>query len=202
MVSLQQQFQKSKSRNIAFIAIFGTIWGIIEVSVGTYLHIFRFPFAGALMSSLALLIILSGSVFIDEKLAIIKIGAVACFVRIFSVGSIIISPLISMAIEAIIANVIILIFSKNVFSFILTGITIVTYTFFHKFIAQGILFGKGIFKMYIDVLNEGSKILGIDIHYAFLIIFLLILLHIILGIITGISAFYLANQAKKRLGYK
>jgi hypothetical protein len=202
MVSLQQQFQKSKSRNIAFIAIFGTIWGIIEVSIGTYLHIFRFPFTGALMSSLSLLIILSGSVFIDEKLAIIKIGAVACFVRIFSVGSIIISPLISMAIEAIIANVIILIFSKNVFSFILAGITIVTYTFFHKFIAQGILFGKGIFKMYIDVLNESSKILGIDIHYAFLIIFLLILLHIILGIITGISAFYLANQAKKRLGYK
>lgn len=202
MVSLQQQFQKSKSRNIAFIAIFGSIWGIIEVSVGTYLHIFRFPFAGALMSSLALLVILSGAVFIDEKSAIIKIGVVACFVRIFSVGSIIISPLISMAIEAIIVNVIILIFKKNIFSFILTGVTVVTYTFFHKFIAQGILFGKGIFKMYTDVLNEGSKLFGIDIRYAFLIILLLILLHIILGVITGISAFYLANQAKKRLGYK
>lgn len=187
---------------MAFIAIFGSIWGIIEVSVGTYLHIFRFPFAGALMSSLALLVILSGAVFIDDKFAIVKIGAVACFVRIFSVGSIIISPLISMVIEAIIANVIILIFSKNIFSFVLTGIIIVTYTFFHKFIAQGILFGKGIFKIYIDVLNEGSSLLGINIQYTFLIIFLLILLHIIFGIMAGITAYYLANQAKKRLGYK
>lgn len=187
---------------MALIAIFGTIWGLMEVSLGTYLHIFRFPFTGALMSSLALLIILPGAVFIDEELAIIKIGAVACFVRIFSIGSIIISPLISMAIEAVIANVIILIFKKNIFSFILTGMIVVTYTFFHIFVAQGILFGKGIFKMYTDVLNEGSKLLGIDIRYAFWVILLLILLHIILGITAGISAFYIVNQVKKRLGYK
>jgi len=202
MEPLQQPPQKNRSRNLAFIGIFGGIWGITEITAGSYIHAFNIPFGGAFMSAMAILIFLPGTLFIDDKFAIIKIGAVACFIKIFSIGSIILPPLISIAVEAIVSNIIILLFSKNIFSFTLTGAVIVTYTFFHKFIAQGILFGRGILIMYIEVLNAGSKMLGINIQHAFVIIFLLIILHIILGIIAGITAFSLANQAKKRLGYK
>lgn len=200
-MALLQQL-KSKSSDIAFIATFGCLWGIMEIVIGSYLHVFRVPFAGILISFLALLIFLSGAAFTGDRFAVIKMGAVACIVRLFSIGNIIIAPIFAIAIEAILANSILLLFSMNRFSYALTGGVILLYTFSHKLIIQGILFGHGIYTMYLEVIEEGSRVLGIGREHAFFVIAVLVLIHIVIGLTGGIIAFGLARQAKKRLGYE
>ena len=45
-------------RNLTLLMIMGLIWGILEASVGTFMHLLHFPFTGQIMSAVGFTIIL------------------------------------------------------------------------------------------------------------------------------------------------
>jgi hypothetical protein len=47
------------TRDLAYIAIFAAAWGLVETSLGSYLHAAGVPFRGALLAALRLMLALA-----------------------------------------------------------------------------------------------------------------------------------------------
>ena len=58
---------KLTTRELATIAVFGTLWGISEITMGSVLHTLNIPFTGAFLAAIGLMIALVGRVFVPRK---------------------------------------------------------------------------------------------------------------------------------------
>ena len=84
--------------------LFGTLWGTLEVSLGSALHLSRFPLRGLIMSSLGLLCLITLSRLSPRVGNSILAGLVAAFIKIFALGGLYPGPLIGILLEALVVE--------------------------------------------------------------------------------------------------
>jgi hypothetical protein len=145
-----------------YIAVFGTLWGLLEITLGTALKSLRIPFTGLLMASLAAVIFLSGRRFTHRRGAILMMGGVAALLKIFSMGGFVLGPFWAILFEALIAEAVILTLGYRRVTCALAGILVVAYTTVHPFIAQTVLYGSGILQIYLEMLQLAGRVLGLE----------------------------------------
>ena len=68
------------------------------------LHALRLPFAGLVMSGLGMLIVLTGYRFVPRRGSVLTVGLVSALLKAFSLGSIVLSPMLSILAEALLAE--------------------------------------------------------------------------------------------------
>ena len=124
------------------IAIFGALWGFMEISLGVILKGLRIPLGGAILTAIACIIFLTGRKFAQRRGSIIMMGTIAAILKVFSVGTVIAGPFMAILIEALIAEVIISILGINLLSYVFTGSILTLYTIVHPFISQGSEYGR------------------------------------------------------------
>lgn len=179
----------------AYIAVFGVLWGAVEILLGNVLHLFSVPFKGTILSAIGCIICLVGSSLIPGKksLAILYIGIIAILIKLFSFG--IFKPHIffSMFLETVLLQIIISILRYNLLSFIISGIAACLAPYLSAALFFGIIFGKGT-----DFIQHG--LIADSAHMSWLVasftyaLLLILLLSIFVGILTGISAFYFRKK--------
>jgi len=192
---------QNKKRDMAFIVVFGSLWGISEITLGAYLHALTVPFVGIIMSCIAIIIFLTGILFTEFRLSLFYMGIIAAFLKLFSLGGFILTPFIAIILESLIGQLVILLFSRTRFSFILAGGIVVTYTFGHRILNQIVLYGRGITQVYIESIQLMTQSLGIQITYSLFALIGVVVFHFIVGGIAGTIAWYIGNKAKFELGY-
>lgn len=82
-------------------ALFGALWGVLELSLGTVLHLGRVPLKGLLMGSLGLLCLVALRRLQPRPGVCLIAGFVAVFLKVFAMGGLYPGPLIGIAGEAI-----------------------------------------------------------------------------------------------------
>ncbi len=190
----------NKTRKLVYVAVFGSLWGISEIFLGSFLAALHIPMYGALMAIIGVLITLSGVLFVQERGALLSMGIVTAFLKLFSIGAIFLSPMLAIVVEAALGEAVVSVFGRNRPSFALAGAVMVGYCFLHRFISQTIFFGRDIIDVYVEYIRLGAEIFGIPGDYAFAILGLFLLMHLLLGAIAGLSAWRIGRQAKKRMG--
>lgn len=184
------------SKSTVLIGVFGAMWGLMEISLGTFLKGLRIPMGGAILTSVACIIFLTGRYFIRTKFSILIMGGIAATIKIFSVGTVIAGPFMAILIEASIAEVIIASIGINRPSYMLTSTVLVIYTIIHPFISQGIIFGANIYKIYLETVQKVADIFHASYQYLALIVLLYILLHALLGGLSGWIAYSLSKRVE------
>jgi hypothetical protein len=183
------------------IGIFGALWGLMEITLGTILKGLRIPMGGAMLTALACIIFLTGRYFIPKRGSVLMMGAIAAFLKIFSVGTVIAGPFMAILIEATIAEVLLLLFGTNRLSYIITASSLTLYTVVHPFISQGIIFGDNIYKIYFESFRRFSELFDIGLNYLGLIIAGYVLVHLAIGITAGWVAYSIATRTKDELSH-
>ncbi len=187
----------SLSRDSVFIAIFGALWGLVEITLGVVIKGIRLPMGGALLAAICSIIFLTGRFFIRRRGSILMMGGIAATLKIFSVGTVIAGPFIAILIESLIAEVLISLLGVHRFSYVMTASALSVYTIFHPFISQGIIFGENIYKIYIETFQKITQLLQLEFSYLIWIILIYVFLHLILGTTSGWLAYSLALRVKK-----
>ena len=191
---------KYTTRQLVTLAIFGALWGASEISLGSVLHVLKIPMTGAFMAAVGLCIALIGRLFVPRRGSTLFIGIIATFLKLFSIGSILIGPMVGILAEALIAELVLSLFSKpSRLGFLLAGALGVLATFVQPFITGPILFGRGIFTVWLDTLDAGSRLLGLPASAAFAIIGLYALLHLVIGCASGWLAWGVGHLLQTRL---
>jgi len=186
-----------RNKNITVIAVFGSLWGLVEITLGVTLKGMRIPMAGAILTAIIIIVFLTGKYFSRQKGAILMMGGIAALLKIFSIGTVIAGPFLAILIEALIAEVMIIILGVNRISYLITGMTLLVYTILHPFISQGLIFGENIYTIYLEMFTQMSKIINstnlgvIALGY--------VALHVVIGFVSGLVAWKLSQAVEREI---
>ena len=85
-------------------ALIGSLWGALELSVGSVLHLSRVPLTGMVMSAIALACLLTLRRLSPVPGVCLVAGAVALVVKVFGIGGLYPGPLIGIGAEALLVE--------------------------------------------------------------------------------------------------
>jgi hypothetical protein len=196
---------KYSVRELVYVAIFGAIWGALELTLGSYLHVIFPPLAdtflvGLLMASLGAIVALIGRLFVPRTGSVFLISVVAAILKMISIGGVILGPLVAILAEGLLMELGLLMARKPTrWAFVLAGALAVAWNFFHKFVMMYILYGKGVYDVYVGMVQQGASLLRIDLSYALLIIVVLFFIRIVAGGVSGWIAWDLGRLVHGRL---
>jgi hypothetical protein len=118
----------------------------------------------------------------------------------FSVGGIVLSPMLGILAEAVLAEAALTLLGQpRRFSFCLAGALATLWTLVHPFLTQGILAGSGIITIYTRTLENGARVLGLSPSAVLLVLAALVGLHAALGAAGGLLAWDAGRVAQSRL---
>lgn len=196
---------KFSVRELVYIAIFGAIWGALEITVGSYLHVIFPPLAdtflvGLIMASIGVVVALIGRLFVPRTGSVLMIGIVAAILKMISIGGVKLGPLVAILAESLLMELGLLTARRpSRGSFVFAGALAITWNFFHKFIMMWLLFGRGIYEVYVGMIRQGASLLRIDVSYALVIIVVLLFIRIGAGGLAGWVAWDLGRVVRDRV---
>jgi hypothetical protein len=192
---------KFSTRELATIAVFGTLWGISEITLGSVLKSLNIPFSGAVLGAIGLTIALVGRVFVPKKGSTLFVGVIAMLLKLFSLGGVIIGPMVGIFSEALVAEIVLSLSGRpRRFSFLLAGALGVTWTLVQPFVTGPLLFGRSLFVVWLDLLDIGSRFLGLGENAALWIVVALLAIYLFIGGVAGWLGWEVAGQLQTRLG--
>lgn len=187
-------------RDLVYVGIFGALWGALEMSLGAYLHTLNIPLIGLVMGSLGTLILLVGRLFVPRRGATLMMGVVTALLKLLSIGSVRLNPMIGILMESLLAELALSLFSTpRRAAFMLAGALAVGWDFFHRFLTQGLIAGRGLVETYRWTIEEATDLLGIPASYALLGILALLGLRWLAGLLVGLLAWDVGHAVAKRV---
>jgi len=186
---------KKEFYNAAYIAIFGTLWGLVEILLGNVLHLFDVPFKGTILSALACIICLVGGKLLPSKnkFPIISMGIIAILLRLLSFGVFKIHIFISMFTAAVLMQVAVSLMGYNLVGFIAAGILASFSPYIFSLLFFGLIYGQSILVLYHGILKEHNAV-SFFIHGGIYIAVFIFFLNLVIGVLSGIAAFYFGKK--------
>jgi hypothetical protein len=192
---------KFNTRQLVILAVFGALWGLVEISLGSVLHAIRMPMSGVVLSAIGLTIALIGRFFVPKAGSTLFIGLIAMILKLFSIGSVVVGPMIGILAAAIIAEVVLTAAQRpSRPAFLLAGGLAVLWTLIQPFFAGLLLFGRDAMSIWLGLLEEGARLFGLGTEAAVVIVVLLVVVRLLIGAAAGWLAWRVGGLLQTRLG--
>jgi hypothetical protein len=192
-------------RDWVTIGLFGALWGAVELTLGSVLHAIFPPVAntfltGVVMAGIGTAIALTGSRFAPKRGSVLLIGIVTATLKLLSAGAKI-GPVVAILAEsALMEGILWVARAPRPWSFVAGGALAVGWSLPHKFIMMRVLYGQGARAVYNKMVQEGSRMLGMDASLALSILVILLLARLVTGAIGGWCAWQLGDAVIQRRG--
>lgn len=191
---------KFSTRELVNIAVFGCIWGLSEMSFGTVLKSLNIPLSGMVLSCIGLLVVMVGRLFVPHRGATLFMGVIAMLLKLFSLGGVVIGPMVGIISEALVAELILSISARpERWVFLLAGMLGTLSTVIQPFVTGPVLFGRTLFVVWLDLIDRSSRVLGLDPKAIWAVLLIYVGVHLIAGILAGWVAWDLGRQLQTRL---
>lgn len=191
---MKLNIEKLNSKEIAYIATFGALWGASEIILGTLLHTFRLPFTGLLLTLIGIIIAFTCLKLTNKKRCIIYTGVIASILKILSFTTIKFGAVIGIMTSAVIGQIIIFFMGITLTSYLIAGGLMATWPFLQLLLNQLIIYSPKIFDIYGNLLDKiGIKYINLEI-----VILFILLLHFFLGVLSGFIAWKLSKELLKK----
>jgi len=192
------QAKTNKIRLFVFTTFFGVLWGLIEMFLGTYLHMVHLPFCGAVMASIGAIILCAERVYTPVRGATLYTGLTALIIKLLSIGAFKMGPVLGIFIETAVVE---LVFSVFGLSLITAGVACMLATLEvipHFFIGNWLTYGSGIFDVYLQIVKQVQKIFGLHGDFWLQIISIWLGAHLIVGLAAAAGGIYIVKYLKTR----
>jgi hypothetical protein len=193
-------------RSWVTIGLFGALWAVVEVTLGSYLHVI-FPsqantfLTGVVMGGIGVTVALTGRHFVPNQGSVLLISIVTALLKLLSPGGAVLGPFVAIIMEGALMEAALWIArTPRRWAFVVGGALAVGWNLPHKFIMMRLLYGKAIVEVYTKMVQEGSQMLGLDVSAALLILAILLLVRLVAGAIGGWGAWELGGAVARRLG--
>lgn len=112
-------------------------------------------------------------------------GATTAFLKLVYLGGLALFPVTGILIESVLVELILKKQPPTRIEFLVAGSAGLLWSLFHPFFAQGVLAGWGLLRVYVLVIERGTRLLGIESQYAWIVFAVLIFIHAALGLLAG-----------------
>lgn len=187
-------------RDLVYIGVFGALWGAVEMTLGSVLHVVNVPFSGVILTGIGVTILLIGRLFVPRAGSVLFIGLVTAFLKMLSLGGIVLNPMIGIVAESLLAEVVLTATGRpRRATFVLAGALATFWPFVHPFFTHGLLAGRDLLTVYGWTIEKGAELLGLDASAVVLIVAGLIGVHLVIGAIAGTLGWDVGQIIQKRL---
>ncbi len=193
-------------RDWVYIAVFGALWGFVEVGLGSYLHVI-FPslgntfFTGLTLAAIGIILALVGRHFVPQRGAVLMIAVITALLKLLSPGGVKLGPMLAIVAEGLLMELGLLWRGGQARpSYLLSGALALSWNAVHPLIMLPLLYGRTLAQSWDKIAKDGSAILGIDADQALLILALLLAIRWAMGAVAGWLAWDIARAARKRTG--
>jgi ABC-type thiamin/hydroxymethylpyrimidine transport system permease subunit len=189
------------TKDLVTLAVFGALWGSVEMTLGAWLHAANVPFTGLLLSGVGVCIALIGYVFVPRAGAVFMISLVAAILKAFSVGGVVLNPMIAIVVEGLLAELGLAVGGRrhHVLPFLLAGVLAVNWSLVQPLFTQGVLAGQGVLLIYTRTLQRVADLLGLSTGMVVALLIIVVLVHSVIGLAAGAVAAGVGRQLTRRL---
>ncbi len=182
-----------KQKSIVSIAVFGTLWGFIEATLGSALHLLHLPFSGSILASIALIVILIARIYNPTRGSTFLMALIAAFIKALSLATVKLGPFSAIIVEGILIEVILSLFRPGRLGFFASGLVMALEPIIQTIIVKTILFGSNFVPVILESAQGFSDQLGFSAGWWMLGIYL------VAQLVLPLGAAYFAWVLKKRL---
>lgn len=180
-------------------AVAGGLWASVEIIVGSFLHNIRVPFAGAVLASFGVMLMIAFYRMWPERGLIWRAGVICALMKSVSPSVNILGPMLSITIEAFLLDITLRLIGKNLISFMVAGGITVMSAFAIKIFNILVVFGLNMVALYENVFNAAAKQLGFVNSEPLSLILVIAGIYFLLGMIAAIIGFTIGQRYIKEL---
>lgn len=178
--------------------VVGSLWAAFEIIVGSLLHNLRMPFAGTLLSAFAVIFLIAFYQLWKERGIILRAGLICALMKSVSPSAVIFGPMIGIISEALLLELIIIAFGKNLFSYLIGGALAVFSALLHKVVNLILLYSFDLVTVYLNIINFAAKKLGLPESSAVNLLVILSSVYLLAGIIAAFAGYLIGKKALKK----
>lgn len=105
----------------AYVTIFGALWGGIELTLGTFLHVLHVPKTGLIMTTLTVILLIAQRVIFPYRGATLASAIIAACIKCLSPGGIILGPVVGILSEALMLEIGLMLTSRSLATAMIAG---------------------------------------------------------------------------------
>jgi hypothetical protein len=181
-------------------AVTGSLWASFEIIAGSFLHNLRVPFAGTILTALAVVFLIAIFQIWPQRGIILRAGIICALMKSISPSAVILGPMIGIFTEALLIEFAIFILGRNVPAYLLAGALAVLSTLIHKLVKLLILYGNNLVDVYINLVNYISSQVSIPGLSASSLIWFLVIVYSAIGFIAAATGFYIGKRSASHTG--
>src|ERR1035437_2542849 len=170
-------------------SVVGSIWASVEIILGSFLHNLKFPLSGMILSFISVWLLISFLQIWKENGLIMRAGIICTLMKSISPSAFILGPMIGIFIEAILIELFIFVFGKNLVGYLIGGAFAVLATLLQKLVSLLILYGFDFMKILSDLYLFAVKQIDLEHLNPTFLIMLIIFIYIITGMAGAIAGY-------------
>jgi ABC-type thiamin/hydroxymethylpyrimidine transport system permease subunit len=141
------------------------------------------------LGSVGIAIALVGRVVVPKSGSTLSIAVVAALLKALSIGGVVLSPMIAIVIEGLLADLVLSLSGRpRRSSFMLAGAVAVAWNAVHMVLVQGIVFGAGIIEMYVIMVRKAATLFHIPPSSVVAVLAALVVVYVVAGTVAGLVA--------------
>lgn len=185
-------------RDLVYVGVFAGCWGAIEITLGALLHTLRVPFLGAVMAGAGIAIALVGRLYVPKTGSIALIALVTALLKLLSVGGIVLSPMVAIAAEGLVAEVCVLVLGAGRVGFVAAASAAATWSLVHAFLRVWLTGGTDLLGSYVVIVERGAGTVGLPPSSGTAILAVLVAVHVAIGAVAGLLAWRVGQGLRRR----
>ncbi|PKP23837.1 MAG: hypothetical protein CVU06_06230 [Bacteroidetes bacterium HGW-Bacteroidetes-22] len=178
-------------------AVLGGLWASVEIIIGSLLHNSRVPFAGSILASSSVMLMVAFYQLWPVRGMIIRAGLIAAVMKSVSPSAVIFGPMIGIFTEAVVMELALRI-PGRVPGALIGGVLAVLSAPIKKFIGLIIVFSDDIITVYMNFIGFLSKQAGWEAPSAEMLAVSILLVFLPVGLLAGITGLMIGRRAVKR----
>jgi len=180
-------------------ALIGALWGALELSLGSALHLSRMPFRGLLMAMIGLFCLVTLQRLRGKPGVCLAAGGVAAFLKIFALGGLYPGPVFGILLEAFIIELVFMILGTRRSAAVLGGAVVLALTPLEMLFMLLVAAGPETLHAAVGGLLAAAARAGFGSPEPGPVLGLLVAAAALCGAVTGSWAWSLAGRVGRRL---
>ena len=183
-----------------YAALFGALWGALEATVGTAVHLGKLPFRGMIMGLLGLLCLVCLRRLQPRPGVCLLAGVVAIFLKVFTLGGLYPGPIIGIGIQALALELALTGSGGRAIGAAIGGFLALATNPLQKLVTMWIVTGTEAVKAYLRLFQESAAAVGLEGLSPVLVVTAVVSFKGVVGALGGLWAWWVAGRVMRRLG--
>ena len=181
-------------------ALVGALWGALELSVGTALHLSRLPVRGMVMAVLGLVCLVTLRRLRGGPGVCLLAGLIAAFLKVFTLGGLYPGPLIGILLEALVIEVMFDVFGSRRISAVMGGAIVLGLTPVQMTLMVWVVAGRDTVEATAQAAQEALAWLGFGTFSPVTVLGGVVVVAAAIGALAGWWAWRVSSGVNERLG--